>query len=187
MLLKNHLDICDNTLTENLNPSEKDFENYNILINNTNFIKTKTSENVTLLKNLNVPFSFYDTEKTINSNHFLILKHLKNEDELNFWTYDVFETLMTNKMKQLSTKQGGKIVFQKFLKLQISECGVNENYLLFCVVFEKRIHLVNKNLFSFSHFDVSLKKSFHFNQYSFLKIKKNNLLLFLKEVEKYKN
>lgn len=129
MLLKNHLDICDNTLTENLNPSEKDFENYNILINNTNFIKTKTSENViTLLKNLNVPFSFYDTEKTINSNHFLILKHLKNEDELNFWTYDVFETLMTNKMKQLSTKQGGKIVFQKFLKLQISECGVNENY-----------------------------------------------------------
>lgn len=168
MLTKNSFVRCDDEQTENV---------YTYV----NFLEILLPLN----RAFKTSFSFHQNEKPINANHFFVVKKLETEDEINFWSYDVFKKLAINKVSQISTKQGGKILFQYFLRLSIPFMDKKIVYLLFGILFEKRVHLVNKNIFSFSHFDVSLNKTFHFKDYIFLKIKKNKIFDFINEAEKY--
>jgi hypothetical protein len=129
---------------------------------------------------------FYDTYKTINSNHFVLLKSLENEYEKQFWTDEIFGVLLKQKIQNLNTKQGGKILLSAFKKLTLYNSQKEEHFLLAIIIFEKRFNLTNPNLFSFSHYDKTLDKTLAFENYNFLKIKKNKVIPFLNTLEKRK-
>lgn len=121
------------------------------------------------------------SEKQLNSKHFLIVKELKNEEN-EFWNEINFEKFMKSqlKLKLKKMKQGGGISKMYIKKTNFSFDNEEKNYLIFGILFEKRMNLSNKNIFQFSYYDFLVEKEFFFSDSIFYKIHKKNFHTFLK-------
>lgn len=119
--------------------------------------------------------------KYYNYTHFILVQKLRTENEIQFWTENTFQTLMSVHLKKMKLKQGGSIQKTYFKKIDLSCEKIHSSFLIFGILFEKRVNLTTPDLFSFSYVDLERNKSFHFENYFFLKIRKNKFVEFFEK------
>jgi hypothetical protein len=120
----------------------------------------------------------------LNYKHFIIIGRLPDsEGDLDFWTIDRFSTLMEKRLKSLNLKQGGKILWYSFLRVEIKDTNHREVFFISTILFEKRVHLSSRSLFHIHYYDFETNKVYMFQNYLFLKEHKSKLLNFIETLK----
>lgn len=128
----------------------------------------------------NLDLTFLDTTDVLSYSHFIFIKELDDLDETKFWTTEKFKNLMEFHLKNMKFKQGGGILISFYDKVTFEDNDRETDFLVFGVIFEKRVNLGNPEIFSFSHYDIESSKAYNFSNYRFLKMRKNKFFLFFK-------
>lgn len=130
-------------------------------------------------------FKHLDTQfkksQPLNVKHFVIYKEFRDSKDIEFWTNQNFENLFKLHLNRMKMKQGKNLIWSCFASFLDEDQISKKRVCVSGLVYESRINLSNGSIFEFENWDVSSSQLYKFEDYTFLKIRKDWIYKFFDE------